>query len=296
MIDLGPLIATFSIVGYDPATGDLGVTVATKYIAVGSRVPHAEPRVGAIAVQAYANPELGPKGMALLAEGMPPDEVVRDLMTHDEGRDYRQLGIVDALGRACSYTGSKCEAWAGGMTGLYCAAQGNMLLGQATVEAMIDWFTSHEGRLADRLVDALRAGERAGGDKRGRQSSALLVVRPSVRPATPHNSLVDLRVDSHPNPCERLRSLLDEYYQIQERTPKEEYRPLTGQMVEAIQLALYRLGRYRGEFSGQLDAATREALWSFCVSENQKERWADDGTIDPRLFEYLVEFADRARQ
>ena len=182
------------------------------------------------------------------------------------------------------------------MTGLYCAAQGNMLLGQSTVEAMIDWFTSHEGRLADRLVDALRAGERAGGDKRGRQSSALLVVRPSVRPATPHNSLVDLRVDSHPNPCERLRSLLGEYYQIQERTPKEEYRPLTGQMVEAIQLALYRLGRYRGEFSGQFDAATREALWSFCVSENQKERWADDGTIDPRLFEYLVEFADRARQ
>ena len=296
MIDLGPLITTFSIVGYDPATSQLGLAVATKYIAVGSRVPFAEAGVGAISAQAYANPVLGPKGMALLAQGVPPDDVVRIILEDDEGRDYRQLGVVDAQGRPFSYTGSKCESWAGGMTGPHCAAQGNMLLGQSTVEAMVDWFASHDGPLADRLVNALRAGERAGGDKRGRQSAALLVVRPNVERPTPHNTLIDLRVDSHPNPSERLQSLLGEYYQIQQLTPKEDYVPLTVEMVEAMQLALYRLGRYRGPFTGRLDAATREAIWSFCVAENQKDRWTDDGTIDPKLLNYLVEFADHARQ
>jgi uncharacterized Ntn-hydrolase superfamily protein len=292
----GPLISTFSIVGFDPSNGDLGVAVATKYIAVGSSVPNARPQIGAIAVQAYANPVLAPRGLALLDEGKTPGEVVDLLMAEDEGRDYRQLGIVDAQGQAVSYTGVKCEAWAGGMVGLHCAAQGNMLLGEQTVQAMIDWFTTHDGPLADRLVDALRAGEQAGGDKRGRQSSALLVVRPGQGFRVYDDSLVDLRVDSDPSPCLRLRNLLNEYYQVQLRTPAEEYLPLTEQMVKDIQLALYRLGRYANEFHGQFDAATRSALWAFCVAENQKDRWADDGTIDPRLFSFLVGFADRARQ
>lgn len=291
-----PLISTFSIVGFDPTNGDLGVAVATKYIAVGSSVPHARAQIGAIAVQAYANPALAPQGLALLAQGKAPDGVVDMLMAEDEGRDYRQLGIVDAQGQAVSYTGVKCEAWAGSMVGPYCAAQGNMLLGEQTILAMIDWFTEHDGPLADRLVDALRAGERAGGDKRGRQSSALLVVRPGEGFRVYNDSLVDLRVDSDPSPCLRLRNLLDEYYQVQVRTPVKEYLPLTAEMVKDIQLALYRLGRYGHEFHGQFDDATRSALWGFCVAENQKERWADDGTIDPRLFSFLVDFADRARQ
>ena len=294
--DLGPLITTFSIVGFDPETGDLGVAVATKYIAVGSGVPHAKPEVAAIAVQAYANPALAPKGMPLLEEGLAPDKVIEMLMVEDEGRDYRQLGIVDAQGRTATYTGSKCEDWAGGTTGPYCAAQGNMLVGESNVTAMIDWFTSHDGPLADRLVDALRAGERAGGDKRGRQSSALLVVRPEAGLPIYDRRLCDLRVDSHPSPCVRLRELLDEYYDVQVRTPRDEFVPLTQDKVAEIQLALYRLGRYRGELHGQFDEPTREALWSFCVVENQKERWADDGTIDPRLLQIVVAFADKARQ
>lgn len=296
MKPLGQLMSTFSIVGFDPANDDLGVAVATKYIAVGSSVPHARPDVGAIAVQAYANPALAPRGMALLAEGRSPKETVDILMAEDEGRDYRQLGIVDAQGRATSYTGTKCEAWAGGVVGPYCAAQGNMLLGEATVQAMVDWFVAHNGSLADRLVDALRAGERAGGDKRGRQSSALLVVRPGAGLPVYDDRLIDLRVDSDPSPCLRLRRLLDEYYQVQARTPSEEYVPLTEEMVKEIQLALYRLGRYSDQFHGRFDDATRKALWGFCVAENQKERWADDGTIDPRLFSFLVDRADSARQ
>ncbi len=292
----GPLVTTFSIVGFDPANGDLGVAVATKYIGVGSSVPHAKPELGAIAVQAHANPKLAPLGLALLAEGKQPDEIIESLMADDEGRDYRQLGIVDAQGRPATYTGTQCEEWAGGMLGLYCAAQGNMLLGEETVQAMIDWFTSHDGPLADRLVDSLRAGEQAGGDKRGRQSSALLVVRPGEGFRVYDDKLVDLRVDSDPKPCLRLRKLLDEYYQVQVRTPANEYVSLTKEMVSDMQLALYRLGRFTGEFHGQFDEMTRNALWGFCVAENQKERWSDNDTIDPRLFRVLVDFADQARQ
>lgn len=296
MTDLGPLVNTFSIVGIDPVTGDLGVAVATKYIAVGSSVPHAKPNVAAIAVQAHANPALAPKGMALLAAGQSPADVIGALMADDAGREYRQLGIVDAQGRVATYTGSLCEAWAGGRVGPYCAAQGNMLLGESTVAAMVEWFATHDGPLADRLVDALWAGERAGGDKRGRQSSALLVVRPDAGIAVYDDNLIDLRIDSDPHPCRRLRDLLGEYYAVQIRTPRDQYLRLTEERVAQIQLALYRLGRYLGAHHGRFDDATRAALWGFCVAENQKARWAEDGTIDPRLLNYLTEFADWSRQ
>jgi uncharacterized Ntn-hydrolase superfamily protein len=289
---LGPLITTFSIVGYDPSNGDLGVAVATKYLAVGSGVPFAEPEVGAIAVQAYANPVLGPRGLELLAQGLAPQRVVDVLMSEDEGRAFRQLGIVDAQGRAVSYTGEQCEEWAGGLVGPYCAAQGNMLVGENTVRAMVDCFVKRDGPLADRLVDALRAGERAGGDKRGRQSSALLVVRPLAGLPIYNERLIDLRVDSDPQPCRKLRQLLDQYYQLYEPTPSEEFLLLTQETVEEIQLALHRLGRYAGPFDGRYDDATRKALWEFCVAENQKDRWSDQELMDSRLFEFLVKYAD----
>jgi uncharacterized Ntn-hydrolase superfamily protein len=292
---IGFLITTFSIVGYDPANGDLGVAVATKYLAVGSGVPHAAPLVGAIAVQAYANPVLGPRGLELLARGVPPQQAVDTLMSEDEGSAYRQLGIVDAQGRAVSYTGEQCEEWAGGMVGPNCAAQGNMLVGESTVRAMVDCFVERDGPLADRLVAALRAGERAGGDKRGRQSSALLVVRPRGGLPIYDERLIDLRVDSDPQPCRRLRRLLDQYYQLYASTPREEFLPLTKGRVEEVQLALFRLGRYGGQLQGRFDDATRKALWGFCVAENQKDRWSDKDLIDPRLLKFVVKFADGDR-
>jgi uncharacterized Ntn-hydrolase superfamily protein len=213
-------------------------------------------------------------------------------MSEDEGRDFRQLGIVDAQGRAVSYIGGKCEEWAGGLVGPYCAAQGNMLVGERTVRAMVDSFVNSDGYLADRLVGALRAGERAGGDKRGRQSSALLVVRPTEGHALYNNRLIDLRVDSDPQPCRRLRQLLDHYYQLYQVVPREDFISLTEERVEEMQLALCRLGRYSGELHGRFDEATKEALWGFCVAENQKGRHYDDDSIDPRLFHFLIALAD----
>ena len=289
---IGPLISTFSIVGFDPSNGDLGVAVATKYLAVGSSVPFARPNVGAIAVQAYANPVLGPEGLARLSQGLATQDVVDGLMAEDDGRDFRQLGIVDAEGRAVTYTGSECEDWAGGAVGPYCAAQGNMLVGAITVRAMVERFAESRGRLADRLVDALRAGEGAGGDKRGRQSSALLVVSPTESHAVFDDNLIDLRVDSDPQPCRKLRHLLDHYDQLHEPVPREAFLPMTRDRVKAIQLALHRLGRYDGDLDGRFDPDTKRALRAFCVAENQKDRYHDEDFIDPKLFRFLVAMGD----
>jgi uncharacterized Ntn-hydrolase superfamily protein len=286
------LISTFSIVGYDPANGDTGVAVATKYLAVGRRVPHVREGAGAIAVQAWHNFALGPQGLALLQGGRSPDEVVAALMAEDEGRGLRQLGIVDCLGRVATYTGDRCEAWAGGAVGRYCAAQGNMLVGEVTVTAMIAHFERSAGSLADRLVDALRAGEQEGGDKRGRQSAALLVVQPTAVPKGIKDKYIDLRVDSDPQPCRKLRELLDRWHQLYRVTPEDAFLLPGREPVTQMQLALHRLGRYAGPLHGEFDAATRQALWSFCVAENQKDRWREDGRIDPLLLRYLVEFAD----
>jgi len=288
MNQLGLLYNTFSIVGFDPITGDLGVAVATKYIAVGSSVPFAKAEIGAIAVQAYANPVLGPQAMELLSQGLSPEEVIETLIEQDSGFEYRQLGIVDSKGQAKSYTGSKCEDWAGGLTGPNCSAQGNMLIGEETVSAMIDWFVSHNGNLADRLLGSLIEGERVGGDKRGRQSSALVVDSTKNGLAVYNNKLIDLRVDSHPNPCQRLKELLNEYYDIQLKTLKNDFLPLTNEIIKDIQLALYRLGRYVGDFTGNYNKQTRVSLWNFCVSENQQNRWSEEKSIDPKLLDYLI--------
>ena len=293
MDNLGPLYNTYSIVGYDPITNDLGIAVATKYIAVGSSVPFAKPEVGALAIQAYANPKLGPEGLQLLEKGYSPNETIEILMKKDEGKDFRQLGIVDSKGHSATYTGKKCEFWAGGMTEQYCAAQGNMLIGESTVSAMIKYFVSHSGNLADRLLDSLIEGEQIGGDKRGRQSSALLVVRPNAGLAVYNNNLIDLRVDSHYSPCERLKELLKEYYDVQIITKKENFVILNSKIINDMQLALYRLGRYRGKIDGKYNKQTQNALWSFCVVENQKHRWTEESKIDPKLYDILIKFSKK---
>ena len=163
-----------------------------------------------------------------------------------------------------------------------------MLIGEETVTAMIDWFVSHKGNLADRLLGSLIEGERVGGDKRGRQSSALVVDSTKNGLAVYNNKLIDLRVDSHPNPCQRLKELLNEYYDIQVKTLKKDYLPLTNEIIKDIQLALYRLGRYVGDFTGNYNKQTSVSLWNFCVSENQQNRWSEENSIDPKLLHYLI--------
>ncbi len=201
-------VATFSLVGYDPDTGDLGVAVQSKFFAVGAVVPWARAGVGAVATQALANTTYGPSGLDMLTGGSSAAEAVAALTAADAGRDQRQLGIVDAAGNAASFTGEACLAWAGGRTGKHYAAQGNILAGPGVVDAMAETFEATDGDLADRLVAALAAGQAAGGDARGRQSATLLVVRARGGYARLNDRYVDLRVDDHPAPIAELRRLL----------------------------------------------------------------------------------------
>ena len=168
---------TFSIVAADPGAGDWGVAVASKFPCVGAVVPWAKAGVGAVATQSWANTSLGPEGLSLMAEGTRAEVALRRLLDRDEGREDRQVGFVDAAGRAATFTGSKCMEWAGGATGRGFAAQGNILVGEPVVTEMSRAFEKTEGDLCDRLLAALLAGDAAGGDRRGRQSAALLVVR-----------------------------------------------------------------------------------------------------------------------
>src|SRR6058998_2943130 len=191
------LVATYSIAACDLEAGQWGVATQSKFLAVGSVVPWAEPQVGAIATQAYANPRYGPEGLSLLREGLSAEEVVERLTSADDGRDHRQLGIVDSEGRGASFTGAECLEWAGGRTGPCYAAQGNILVSAETVDAIAASFESSSGPLAERLLDCLDAAQAAGGDRRGQQSAALLIVERDGGYASLSDELVDLRVDDH---------------------------------------------------------------------------------------------------
>ncbi|MHC4663279.1 MAG: DUF1028 domain-containing protein [Planctomycetota bacterium] len=204
-----PTVATFSIVGFDPVTGDLGVAVQSKFFGVGAVVPWAKAGVGAIATQAAGNTTYGPKGLDLLAAGNSAEFVVKKLTGADPGRDYRQLGIVDAKGNAFSFTGEKANDWKGHVVGKNYCCQGNILTGEEVVKAMGNAFENTEGKLPDRLVAALRAGQEAGGDSRGRQSAALLVVRKDGGYAGFNDRWIDIRVDDHKTPIEELARLLE---------------------------------------------------------------------------------------
>lgn len=202
-----PVVATYSIVAYDPAAGEWGVAVQSKFIAVGAVVPWARAEVGAIATQAFANTTYGPEGLKMLAEGMTAEQVIEKLTAADAQKDLRQIGIVDAAGRAATYTGARCMEWAGGKTGKGYAVQGNILAGPGVIEAMAAGYEKAEGDLGERLIAALEAGEAAGGDRRGRQSAALLIVKKNGGYAGLNDRYRDLRVDDHPQPIEELRRI-----------------------------------------------------------------------------------------
>jgi len=195
---------TFSIVAYDPQTQELGVAVQSRAFSVGAAVPWAEAGVGAIATQASTNESFGPQGLAMLGAGHSAQNVLDMLLISDPGRENRQVGIVDAYGRSASFTGSKCLAWAGDTTGAGFSVQGNILAGPEVVTAMVRAFSETGGELAERLIAALHAAQAAGGDSRGQQSAALLVVRPSDRYPEYHTRYIELRVEDHPDPINEL--------------------------------------------------------------------------------------------
>lgn len=202
-------VATFSIVGYDAETGDLGIAVQSKFFAVGSVVPWAEAGVGAIATQSWANTTYGPNGLKLLKSGLSAKQALERLIAEDPGRATRQVGIVDAKGTVANYTGDECNEWAGAHSGKHYTAQGNILAGEAVVKAMGKAFEETEGELADKLMAALFAGQEHGGDTRGQQSAALLVVREQGGYGGFNDRYIDLRVDDAEKPIEALQRLLE---------------------------------------------------------------------------------------
>src|ERR687885_713264 len=201
---------TFSIVALDPENGDVGVAVQSRYFAVGAVVPWARAGVGAVATQAAGRAAYGPEILDLLARGLEPAKAIRRALADDERRETRQLGVVDAQGRAAAFTGSECNEWAGHVTGPGYAAQGNILAGERVVTEMARAFEETGGALAERLVAALEAAQAAGGDRRGQQSAALVVERPGGIPESREgiDRIVDLRVDDHEEPIRELRRLL----------------------------------------------------------------------------------------
>ncbi|MBI1372268.1 MAG: DUF1028 domain-containing protein [Phycisphaera sp.] len=202
-----PTVATFSIVAVDKTTGEIGVAVQSKFIAVGSVVPWAKAGVGAVATQAWANTSYGPRGLKLLEDGLTPQQVIDKLTAADENRTERQVGIVSADGKSATYIGHGCFDWAGGIAGDGYAVQGNILAGEAVTKAMAEAYEKAEGDLGDRLITALEAGQTAGGDKRGRQSAALLIVHEGWGYSGFNDRYRDLRVDDHPEPIKELRRI-----------------------------------------------------------------------------------------
>src|SRR5215211_858368 len=236
------IIATFSIVCFDPETDSLGVAVQSKFLAVGSVVPWARAGVGAVATQAMANYNYGPHGLELMAQGKTADEAVEGLISSDEDREHRQIGVVDGRGRAATFTGSECFDWAGGVTGEHYAAQGNILVGGETVEAMASAYEETGGELATRLLGALDAGQGAGGDSRGKQSAALLVVREGGGYEGDNDRVVDLRVDDHPEPIKELMRIRDLHTLYFGETKPDDVVAVDGDVKREVAVALGRLG------------------------------------------------------
>jgi uncharacterized Ntn-hydrolase superfamily protein len=208
MLKLNHLASTFSIVAFDPKTRNLGVAVQSRYFSVGTAVPWAQAQVGAVATQSFVNISYGPRGLKLLKKGLTVNEVIEKLTSKDKSRDYRQLGIIDGKGNPAAYTGAKCLHWAGSKTGKNYTAQGNILANEQVIQNMGKKFETTKSDLADRLVAALEGGQEAGGDARGRQSAALLVVGERKSKAGYGDHLIDLRVEDHPEPIAELKRLL----------------------------------------------------------------------------------------
>ena len=275
-------IATYSIAACDLDAGQWGVATQSKFLAVGSVVPWAEPRVGAIATQAYANPRYGSEGLGLLREGLSAEEVVQRLTAADEGRDQRQLGVVDREGRSASFTGAECLDWAGGRTGPCYAAQGNILVSAATVDAIAETFESSKGTLAERLLDCLDAAQAAGGDRRGQQSAALLVVEQDGGYAKLSDTIVELRVEDHELPLTELRRLYRLHEALFGETPRDEWLTVDDALANELRQRLEKLG-----YDGELE----DALNKWAGNANLEERVDGVAEIDPIVLEELRELS-----
>ncbi len=268
------------MVAADPDRQIAGVAVASRALAVGSIVPWARAHVGAVATQAWANPTYGPRALDLMELGVPPQEVIQNLTLEDEDRALRQVGAVHSSGASATYTGPDCLPWAGGEAGKGFACQGNLLTGPEVVAAMVQGYQGADGELPDRLMAALAAGEAAGGDSRGKQAAALLVVQAGAGYAGLTDRLVDLRVDDHAEPVQELRRLLAIWRRWRERSEGGRLTVVEGALALEVQSALRRLGFYDGPEDGLFTEATRHAFAAYLRTIGEKNRIRDDAFAD----------------
>lgn len=270
---MGPVPSTFSIVAFDPQSREWGVATQSKFLAVGAVVPWAQAEAGAVATQAYANTSFGPQGLAFMGQGMSAQETLEQLLATDQGRGRRQVGLIDAQGRAATFTGADCSEWAGGIIGSCYAVQGNILVSAATVESMAAAFEASAGELADRLVAVLAAGQAAGGDRRGQQSAAIVVVHQQGGYGGYTDRYLDLRVDDDPQPIDRLKALVDLHHLFFRAPAPEEMARIRDDIARDVQQILRWAGYYEGPMNGVYDATTRAALIALIGNENFEERF-----------------------
>ncbi len=281
-------LATFSIVACNPKEQAWGVAVASKFPAVGAVVPWAKAKAGAVATQALANTSFGPRGLELMSKGISAGTALERMLARDPDRNHRQVGLVDSKGRSATYTGKACMEWAGGRTGPCYAIQGNILAGPEVVSEMERAFIETKGDLPHRLLAALDAGNRAGGDRRGRQSAALYVVKPKAGYGGHNDRWLDYRVDDHLYPIPRLAELLELHDLYFGKSRKKDRVRLTGDVLRELQEIMKGLGYYTSS-SPHYDETTRAAFKAFIGNENFEERADPDaGWIDRPVFEYLV--------
>jgi len=280
---------TFSIVAADPVAGECGVAVASKFLSAGAVVPWARGGVGAIATQSYANTSYGPTGLDLLANGVSPQAVIDRLTAADPDSAKRQVGIVDMNGGAASFTGSECFPWFGGLSGSHVAVQGNILVSEATITAMLRAFETTAGTLAGRLLAALKAGDRAGGDRRGKQSAALLIVKPAGGYGGLNDRYLDLRVDDHPRPVDELERLTGLWRLYFEKPSDDDLLVIDESLAQELRDGLRRLGYDPGPDGEPWGDRARHAFTSFSEMENLEDRLRQDGRTDRQVLAYFRE-------
>ena len=297
-----PFASTFSIAAIDPGNGDVGVAVQSKFPDVRAIVPWAKAGVGAIATQAMINVSYGPKGIALMRNGATAEQALRILIENDSAKQSRQAGLVDAKGNSASWTGTDCFDWAGGVTGETWggkgvviagkgfAAQGNILVGKATVEAIANTFQRTTGSLADRLVAAIVAGGKAGGDRRGEESAALLVKRAGAGYDGTTDDYIDISVYDNPKPLLELQRLYKLHKLYFFRSDPKNLIKIDESICRELQTILsdkaYK-GQlfYSGSINGKFDAATHKALNDFMGWENYDVRIRQDDLIDTEVLQ-----------
>lgn len=287
--------STFSVVACDARNGDLGVAVESKFIAVGALVPWAKAKVGAIATQAWANVSYGPKGLEMLEEGLIASETLRRLLAHDPRRNVRQVAVVDAKGEVAVHTGNECMEWAGHVTGKGYSCQGNILASSRVVESMARTYEETPGDLVEKLLEALSAGQAAGGDRRGQQSAAVLVVREKGGYEGSTDKYVDLRVDDHSRPIEELKRVFKVYdMTMLSREDPRNLLTIDHNIAVTLQRDLRKLGMYNGAITGSLDDATKKALRDFINVNNFENKMREDGRIWRSILDYIEDLAKKA--